>query len=91
MYWEKGAEFEAEGEKSWRIKPKLHMFLEVCSDGSKPSAYWTYRDEDWGGTVAQFCRRRGGLLSVRAFSANMLQRFSIYQPMVRMMSHDWFL
>ena len=73
------------GTKSWRIKPKLHLFLELCSDGSKPALFWNYRDEDYGGSVARLSRRRGGLLSVKAFSSNMLERFKIQQPVIRMM------
>ena len=71
------------GTKVWRVKPKLHMFLELCSEGSKPATFWTYRDEDFGGSMSRMARRRGGLLSVRAFSANLLQRFRIHQPMLR--------
>ena len=68
---------------NFRIKPKLHLFLHVCSEGSTPASVWTYRDEDAGGTIAKFCRRRGGLLSLRAFSLNLLDRVRM-QPMVRM-------
>ena len=70
----------------WRIKPKLHLFLELASEpGGQPSRCWTYRDEDWGGSVAQVARRRGGLLSVQAFSKSVLHHFKIHQPMIRMM------
>ena len=68
------------------LKPKLHMFLEICSEGSRPAMYWNYRDEDYGGTVAKLSRRRGGLLSAQGFSENFLCRFKIYQPMIRMMA-----
>ena len=70
--------------RSWRIKPKLNLFLEVCGEGSKPATFWAYRDEDYGGSVSRFSRRRGGLLSVKAFSSNLLQRFKIAQPVIRM-------
>ena len=76
----------AEDDKVWRLKPKLHLFLEVSSEGGKPSLNWTYRDEDFGGSVARMSRRRGGLLSVPAFSANLIQRFRLQQPVLRMMS-----
>ena len=69
--------------KIWRVKPKLHLFLELCSEGSRPATFWTYRDEDFGGSVSRMARRRGGLLSVRAFSSNLLTRFRIHQPMLR--------
>ena len=77
-------EAAADDTKQWRIKPKLHLFLEVCAEGSKPALFWNYRDEDYGGTVAHLSRRRGGLLSVQAFSRNLLERFKIKQPVVRM-------
>ena len=70
--------------KLWRCKPKLHLFLELCAENSKPSLFWTYRDEDFGGSVAKAVRRRGGLLSCKAMSANLLERMSIMQPVVRM-------
>ena len=69
--------------KRWRIKPKLHLFLHLCSDGSRPALFWTYRDEDYGGAVSSRSRRRGGLLSAQAFSHNLLSRFRM-QPMLRM-------
>lgn len=71
--------------KSWRIKPKLHLFLELTAEGSRPSQYWCYRDEDWGGSVARMARRRGGRSSVANFSASVLQRFRVQQPAVRML------
>ena len=74
--------------KIWRIKPKMHMWLELCSEGSKPSMFWCYRDEDWGGSVARAARRRSGVLSARAFSHNLNVRFMIYQPIIRMLSRD---
>jgi len=70
--------------RAWRIKPKLHLFLELCSDGSMPSMIWAYRDEDYGGSVARMSRRRGGVLSAHAFSRNLLQRFKIAQPVIRL-------
>jgi hypothetical protein len=73
-----------EGTRDFRVKPKLHLFLELCRERGKPALCWNYRDEDWGGTVSKMSRRRGGLLSVQAFSANMLQRFKMQQPVIRM-------
>ena len=42
----------ADDPKLWRVKPKLHLFLELCAEGSRPSRAWTYRDEDFGGSMA---------------------------------------
>ena len=65
---------------SWRIKPKLHQFLEICSDGSWPSANWNYRDEDFGGNMSRMSRRRGGLLSTLSTSRALITRFRIKVP-----------
>ena len=65
---------------SWRLKPNMHMFLELCSDGSQPSLFWTYRDEDFGGSCAHLARRRGGLMRPGATSGALLRRFRILQP-----------
>ena len=73
-----------EGTIYFKVKPKLHLFQELCSERSKPALCWNYRDEDWGGTVSKMSRRRGGLLSVHAFSVNMLHRFKMQQPVIRM-------
>ena len=73
----------AADDKAWRIKPKLHLFLHVTSDASIPRLTWTYRDEDFGGSVARMARRRGNLLSCRATSRLTLCRFKIENPCVR--------
>lgn len=67
--------YHARDDRRFRIKPKLHLFMHITQDGSRPARHWNYRDEDWGGSVARLCRRRGGLLSCSAMSRNVLQRF----------------
>jgi hypothetical protein len=48
-------------EKVWVLKPKLHLFQEMCEmSDSRPSSCWTYRDEDFGGTLAKLSRAEGG-------------------------------
>jgi len=69
--------------KRWVVKPKLHLFLELCSSGEKPSKFWAYRDEDFGGTCAHLARRRGGLLRPSATSASMLRKFMVKSRMPR--------
>ena len=65
-----------EGTKAWVVKPKMHQFLEMCSGDSKPNMSWTYRDEDFGGTVAQLCRIKGGCWKkVLVYSKKMLVLF----------------
>ena len=71
------------GGQRWRVKPKLHLFLEMCSEGSQPSKVWTYRDEDFGGSCAQQARRRGGLHKPAATSKTLLTKFRIKNPVPR--------
>ena len=68
----------------WKLKPKIHMWLELCAERSRPSQFWCYRDEDYGGTVAALARRRGGKNSAQAMSETVLDLFAIKQPMVRL-------
>lgn len=70
----------------WKCKPKLHLFLELCSESSRPSLCWNYRDEDFGGSIAKTSRRRGGLLSCKALSSNVLRKMLLQQPVLRMLS-----
>ena len=61
----------------WRLKPKLHLFQEMCEmAASNPSLTWTYRDEDFGGALALMGRRRGGPKSVTSTAENVLRRFA---------------
>ena len=69
--------------KTWVVKPKMHVFLELCSSGSQPSLFWTYRDEDFGGACARWSRRRGGLLRPWPCSCGLLDRFRMRHPVPR--------
>lgn len=65
-----------EGSKLWRVKPKLHVFAHLCSpENGLPSKCWTYRDEDFGGTMSRMSRRRGGPNTVLSTSKNVLLCF----------------
>ena len=68
---------QASNKKFWRVKPKLHMFQELCemSGDTIPSMNWCYRDEDFGGGMAAISRRRGGKNSPSSTSLHTLQRF----------------
>ena len=66
----------------WQLKPKLHQWLELCAEGTKPAKCWTYRDEDFGGSCARMAHRRGGQISARAVSRNLLENFRMKQPMI---------
>ena len=72
--------------KLWRVKPKLHLFVEMCSEGTRPSMIWAYRDEDFGGSFAKYGRRRGGLMSVSGVSNGVINLFRM-QPMVRIVRY----
>jgi hypothetical protein len=64
----------------WRVKPKVHLFLELAMEGPEggaAAANWTYRDEDWGGTAARLARRRGGALRPTLVSRNLLLNFKL--------------
>ena len=73
-------------DKAFRIKPKLHLFLHITSDSSLPRLTWTYRDEDFGGSVARMSRRRGNLLRCSSTSMCCLSRFKIGNPCIRITS-----
>ena len=73
----------AADDKAWRMKPKLHLFLHITSDGSLPRLTWTYRDEDFGGSVARMARRRGGLLQCGTTSWTTLARFKQCNQCIR--------
>ena len=75
----------AAGESNtWVIKPKMHHFIELCSSASKPSLSWTYRDEDYGGSIAQLCRIKGGAWSkVSSYCSRVLLLFKTQNPVPR--------
>lgn len=64
------------GTNKWRMKPKFHLFQELCEMSKAcPSASWTYRDEDFGGTAASYIRRRGGPAPIHLAALSLLDRF----------------
>ena len=47
--------------QEWHIKPKLHLFQELCEYSSRnPRDFWCYKDETFGNVCAGFARRYGG-------------------------------
>lgn len=67
---------ERAGGIDWRVKPKLHLLQELAEvSGSCPSDSWLYRDEDFGGSLAQMSRRRGGRNAPHNTSAVVLAKF----------------
>ena len=75
MAWESLA---TEEETVWALKPKLHMLQEMVEIHSarlgSPEAYWTYRDEDFGGVCAKLARSRGGCSSAAGLGLRLLHR-----------------
>ena len=67
----------AANNKLWRVKPKLHLFQELCEESGRlcPSDIWGYRDEDFGGSIALLSRRRGGSNTPGSTGLATLQRF----------------
>jgi hypothetical protein len=62
--------------KLWGLKPKLHLFQELCETAdSNPSFSWTYRDEDFGGSLASLAARRGGADTPLALAKTVLYKF----------------
>ena len=60
----------------WRVKPKLHLFQELAEmTETCPSDCWLYRDEDFGGSLAQLSRRRGGHNRPHTTGVGVLTRF----------------
>ena len=60
---------------AWRVKPKMHLFLELCSEDTQPNLFWTYRDEDFAGTVARQCKMRGSWKKLSSFSGHALNMY----------------
>jgi hypothetical protein len=62
--------------KMWNLRPKLHLFQELCETASmNPSLGWTYRDEDFGGTLSALATRRGGADTPLALGRTVLSKF----------------
>ena len=69
--------FQRNGQNFFKVTPKLHLFLEMTLDPcAPPSTGWTYRDEDWGGKMAELAKRRGGKLSCLAVGQALFHKFA---------------
>ena len=68
----------------WRVMPKMHMWLELCSQRTEPSKFWCYRDEDFGGSVARQCRMKGRWRHLGAFAKRALDMFRMKNPAPRL-------
>jgi hypothetical protein len=73
-----GALHKASGGKAaWRPMPKMHMFLELCMEGTEPNKFWCYRDEDFGGSFSRQSRMKGSWKKLSTFSKHALDLFRI--------------
>ncbi len=69
----------AGSEANWRMKPKVHLFQELCQYVSvthgSPELFWCYKDESWCGIMAKSAKRRGGQKHASTVPERLLQRF----------------
>ena len=66
----------------FHIKPKTHLFQELCEmQRTRPALHWTYRDEDFGGSLVSIGRRRGGHRSAIAMGRQILVKFCARHPL----------
>lgn len=63
------------GLAAWRPMPKMHMFLELCMEGTEPNKFWCYRDEDFGGSMARQSKMKGSWRKLKTFSKHALDLF----------------
>ena len=68
----------------WQIRPKLHMFLELCAEEGPPSSSWNYREESFGGSVSHQAHRRGGFGTPLAMSRGVLTKFCCKELLPRL-------
>ncbi len=72
---------EAAGDfTSWRMKPKVHLFQELCEykavvEFGSPELFWTYQDESFCGYVAKVAKKRGGLNFAATVPERLLSRY----------------
>ena len=61
----------------FRVKPKMHLFQELCEMEfpTSPTYTWTYRDEDFGGSCVALGRRRGGHKGAGTLGRQVLRKF----------------
>ena len=61
----------------YALLPKMHLFQELCSIGIQPSDGSLYREEDFGGSLAQMAHREGGPDTALSTSRLCLSRFCL--------------
>ena len=71
-------------EKRWQMRPKMHLFMELCAEEGPPSSSWNYREESFGGSVSRQAHHRGGLASPLSMSRSMLTKFCSKESLPRL-------
>jgi hypothetical protein len=77
-------------QKRWKVKPKLHLFLELsmylCLQRQRgnPRHFWTYADETHGGLMKTIAASRGGKKSSLASAHRLLSMWSARTDLVSM-------
>lgn len=62
--------------KIFSLKSKVHLFMELTQlSRSNPSKTWYYRDEEFGGSVAQLSKKKGGSSNPHAVGSALLNKF----------------
>jgi hypothetical protein len=62
--------------KLWKVKPKAHLLCELAEYTSdRPSDTWCYREEEFGGSLAQLSRIKGGKITPGIVARNVLVKF----------------
>ena len=82
------ASLHAQDPDKYALHPKMHLFQELCSQHIRPSHFWLYREEDFGGSLAEMAHRDGGLDSALSSSRTCLMRFCISAPPPTLVSHS---
>ena len=68
----------------WHVKPKLHLFQELCEYSRRnPRDFWCYRDETFGNVMALFAVRRGGADNPGTNCMHVLQAWCCEEPLPR--------
>ena len=66
------------------FKPKVHLMIELIEYadlGTKPSNSWTYRDEEFGGSLKHLASGAGGPMTPPAIARRVLLRFAALEPL----------
>ena len=71
--------------KRWQLRPKLHMFLELCKEQGPPSSSWNYREESFGGSVSHQGHIRGGFSTPLSMSRGVLTKFCAKESLPRLL------